>query len=726
MDVLSLVARLTLDSSQYDRELDGAANKAHGFGSRIGSGIATAAKVGGAAITAAAAAVGTLVKNSVENYAEYEQLVGGVETLFKNSADVVQKYASNAFKTAGLSANEYMETVTSFSASLLQSLGGDTEAAAKYADMAITDMSDNANKMGSSMESIQNAYQGFAKQNYTMLDNLKLGYGGTKEEMQRLLDDAMALSGVKYDLSSYSDIVDAIHVIQTEMGITGTTALEASETISGSIASMKSAWKNLVVGIADENADFGLLVDNFVESVTTVGNNIVPRVGKVLSGIGRLVEGLAPVITRALPGLISNVLPPLLRSAASLVSSIGKALIENLPMLLSVGLDLILMLANGIADNLPKLIPTIVDVLLQIVDTLTNPNNLSALIDAAIAIILALADGLIQALPRLIEAAPTIITNLVTAIIQNAPKLMEAGFQLVVSLASGILQAIPNAVSASIQMTEDIKATVENGLAGLWDRVKPIFENFGNAIRETVNEDLDNIKQAHEENGGGLQGVAAATMEGLKSKWTFGFDVINNITGGKLDWIKQALSDTMSTLLTSATSGFNNIINALQNFWNNVTSTVTGLVNNAITWGRDLVQNFINGITQRFQSLRATLSNFGSMVRAFIGFSEPEEGPLSNFHTYAPDMMKLFAEGIRDNEHIVADQLARSFDFGTQLMPAYQGDGAGQEFSIPRVQENRDLTVVFMMDRAEVGRMVYTLNNEETQRVGVNLAGGFA
>lgn len=612
MDVLSLVARLTLDSSEYDKGLDDASGKASGFGAKIGSGLATAAKIGGAAISAAAAGVGALVKSSVENYAEYEQLVGGVETLFKTSADVVQEYAANAYKTAGLSANDYMETVTSFSASLLQSLGGDTAAAADYADMAITDMSDNANKMGTSMEAIQNAYQGFAKQNYTMLDNLKLGYGGTKEEMQRLLDDASALSGIEYDISSYADIVDAIHVVQTEMGITGTTTLEASETISGSLASMKSAWANLVTGIADENANFDELVNNFVDSVLTVGDNILPRVEQALAGVGRLVEGLAPVITNALPGLIENVLPPLLQSATSLIGSIGQALIDNLPLLLSVGLDLIMMLATGIADSLPELVPSIVDVVLQIVETLTDPGTLTALVDAALAITLALATGLIDAIPRLIEAVPVIITNLVTALIQSIPQIIQAALQLMVALGKGIIQGMGSIAQAMRQITQ-------------------------------------NINQA-----------------------------------------------------------------------------ISSLISSAISWGRDLIQSFINGIVSRFQSLRNTLSSFAGTVRSFLGFSEPEEGPLSNFHTYAPDMMKLFAEGIRDNEHLVTDQLARSFDFGTRLMPGMSGGYAGQAFSVPVVQEARDMTIILTLDGNEFGRAVYKYGNQETQRVGVRLAGGIA
>ena len=231
-----------------------------GLQSAMGSAISAVGKFSAAAVAAGATAVAALTKSAVESYADYEQLVGGVETLFKDSAGIVQEYAANAFQTAGLSANDYMETVTGFSASLLQSVGGDTEEAARIADQAITDMADNANKMGSSIESIQNAYQGFAKQNYTMLDNLKLGYGGTKQEMERLLADAEKLSGVHYDISNLNDVYEAIHVVQGELGITGTTAEEASTTIQGSAAAMKAAWQNMLTGIADENADYHVFI----------------------------------------------------------------------------------------------------------------------------------------------------------------------------------------------------------------------------------------------------------------------------------------------------------------------------------------------------------------------------------------------------------------------------------------------------------------------------------
>lgn len=291
MNVFDLYACITLDRSDYERGLSEAGEKTSSFSDKLKNGLATAAKVGGAAIAAASTAVAALTKVSIDQYGEYEQLVGGVETLFEKASNTVLNYAQNAYKTAGLSANEYMSTVTSFSASLLQSLGNKTALAAEIADMAITDMADNANKMGTSMEMIQNAYQGFAKQNFTMLDNLKLGYGGTKSEMERLIADAEDIKRANgemasYSIDSFSDMVEAIHVVQTEMGITGTTAAEASSTIEGSISSMKAAWKNLSTGMADETADMESLVENFVDSVDTAGRNIIQRVEQIVTGIG--------------------------------------------------------------------------------------------------------------------------------------------------------------------------------------------------------------------------------------------------------------------------------------------------------------------------------------------------------------------------------------------------------------------------------------------------------
>lgn len=279
------------------------------LGSIASSAVKTFAKVSAAMTAAAVGTIGVLTKLSVEQYAEYEQLVGGVETLFKKSSNKVMEYANNAYQSAGMSANEYMNTITGFAASLLQGLGGDTEKAAQIGNMAVEDMADNANKMGTSIEMIQNAYQGFAKQNYTMLDNLKLGFGGTKEEMQRLLQEAEKISGIKYDISNFNDIIEAIHVIQTEMGITGTTAKEAASTIEGSLNMTKSAWTNLLTGMADDNSNFDVLVQNLVNSLGSLAENLLPRVKIAIEGIGELIRTLLPKVLDEIPEIMASLFP---------------------------------------------------------------------------------------------------------------------------------------------------------------------------------------------------------------------------------------------------------------------------------------------------------------------------------------------------------------------------------------------------------------------------------
>ena len=455
---------------------DQASQKLADISGKLGNGLKTAAKIGAAAVGAAAAGITALTTAAVNNYAEYEQLVGGVETLFKTSSGRVMEYAESAYKTAGLSANEYMETVTSFSASLLQSLGGDTEAAVKYADTAITDMSDNANKMGTSMEMIQNAYQGFAKQNYTMLDNLKLGYGGTKEEMARLIADAAELSDtVDAQSMSFDNIVEAIHVVQTEMGITGTTALEAGRTISGSIGAMKSAWTNLLTGLADGNADIEQLVDNLVTTIVGDGTetdlgvlgNVLPAVETALNGASALVGSALPQIMEIIPTIINDNLPILAEAAVGIIQSLmdgisqnqsnlfttvlgvitylAKTFITMLPQIVKLGLDLIVSLANGIAESLPELIPTIVDVVMQIVETLIA--NVDKLIMAALAIIVALAKGLIMSIPQLVKAIPQIITALVNGFASSMSQIINVGKDIVNGLKKGIQSAWNNMVS---------------------------------------------------------------------------------------------------------------------------------------------------------------------------------------------------------------------------------------------------------------------------------------
>lgn len=460
MELFKIFGTIALKGKdQFNGDLDESSSKAEKLSSKIGKGLGAAAKIGAAAIGAAATAVGALTKKSLEEYAEYEQLVGGVETLFKDSADVVKQYANNAYQTAGLSANDYMETVTSFSASLLQSLGGDTEAAAKQADLAVTDMADNANKMGTAMGDIQNAYQGFAKQNYTMLDNLKLGYGGTKEEMQRLIDDANALNAAQgnltnYSIDSYSDIVSAIHDVQTEMGITGTTAKEASTTIQGSLSAMKSAWTNLLTGIGDDSQDLDKLINNFVDSTGTAAENILPRLGKIITGIGSLAERLAPVVAAAIPGLVTTVLPNLVQSGISMVGAILQGLVQMLPQIIQYGIDMVITLIESISSD-PE-----------------------SLVETAITLVVTIVSGLIDAIPKLIAAAADLVTGLLMALISNAPNLLAAGLKLVGKIAEGIANSLGEIVNAGAKVVDSII----DGIAGAWGKLKNWFKGIWNDL----------------------------------------------------------------------------------------------------------------------------------------------------------------------------------------------------------------------------------------------------
>lgn len=359
MNVLDIFFKISVDTSEVDKSLGDTKEKALSFGDVLKANIAGQAIVAG--VKAVAGAVKNIGEAAIQSYGEYEQLVGGVETLFKSSADTVMQYAANAYQTAGMSANEYMTTVTAFSASLLQSMGGDTDAAAEKANLAITDMSDNANKMGSSMESIQNAYSGFAKQNYTMLDNLKLGYGGTKEEMQRLIDDANALNAAQgnytnYTIDSYADIVDAIHTVQTEMGITGTTQLEAATTIQGSISSMKAAYENFVTGLGDENADIAELATNLIDSAVTVAENILPVIERVLENIGTIVQEKGPEMIERFVSYAVEKLPDIIRLGMQMVIALAKGLAQNFPQLVTGVLDMVATIIDTLVDSIPDII----------------------------------------------------------------------------------------------------------------------------------------------------------------------------------------------------------------------------------------------------------------------------------------------------------------------------------------------------------------------------------
>ena len=563
------------------------------FTSGLSKGLAAAAAVTTAAIGAAAAGVTAITKSAVDSFADYEQLSGGIETLFGESADAVMAHADAAFKSAGLSVNEYMDVAISSAAAMINSVGGDVAKAAELTDQSITDMADNVNKMGTSMEAVQNAYRGFSRGNFTMLDNLALGFAGTKEGMQELLDSAKAISGVDYDIDSYADIVEAIHVVQTEMGITGTTAKEASETISGSVSAMKSSWDNLLTGLANPSADIDGLVNDLIESAETVLTNIMPVIERIVTGLASVIEVAVPVIAERLPAITEQILPSLLSAAVSLVQGVVAALptilealiaqipliidsvvstiVSLLPMILELGFQLILALAQGLITALPDLIPAVVGIITSLAEMLSNPDSLDTLINTAIELVETLAFGLIDAIPVLIPAVIKIIIGVTTALLSHIPELIECAFKLIGGLVKGIGEALPQ-----------------------------VAKGAGQIIKELL-----------------------GTLAQLPKK----------------------------------------------------------LAEMALGWGKDLIKNFTDGIKKSMGKVGEAVGNVANKIKGFLGFSEPEEGPLSDFHTYAPDMIDLFTEGLQQSRAKISSTLTSVLQLPDQTVP--EVDGAGASITVP-------------------------------------------
>lgn len=557
--IFEAFAKLTLETKDFDQKLDEEGENTKKFGEKllnvlggVGAAVGSATV---AAVGAAASAVVDITKQAVASYAEYEQLVGGVETIFKDSADKVKEYASEAYKNAGVSANEYMDTVTSFSASLIQGLEGDTSKAAEYANRAIVDMSDNANKMGTSMESIQNAYNGFAKQNYTMLDNLKLGYGGTREEMVRLIEHAASLTDVQKELNvtvdagsmSFDNIINAISVVQKELGITGTTAEEASSTIEGSMNMLKGAWKDLLTSLAGGGVELSTAIDNLMSSAEALITNLIPVVEKTLYGIGSLIQGVAPMIAKRLPELISTLVPMLMDTAISIVD----ALVENLPMLVQsiadavisilpqlvetavnlldslmndilptlfeVAIELVLALGEGIADNAEKIISSIVTLIIFITKTVIE--NLPKIIDVGLKIILAIIMGILDNIDKIGQAIGEMIPMIVLAIAEALPTFIELGGKIILALIVGIVSAIPRLLIA-----------VGEGLGLVKKKVKDDTEDMGNDVTNSELLIGNKLKDLQNELGTAKSNVQTQT------------DQIQNITKESVDSSQQNAS----------------------------------------------------------------------------------------------------------------------------------------------------------------------------------------
>lgn len=478
----SVIIQIDGDDSGFEKTLNGLKGVAGGAVKGIAAGAA-----------AATAGVAALSKAAFDSYASYEQLVGGVDTLFKESSAAVQQYAAEAYKTAGVSANTYMEQATAFSASLIQSLGGDTAAAAEYANQAIMDMSDNANKMGTDIESIQQTYQSLMRGNYAMLDNLKLGYGGTKAELERLVADAEKLTGQALDPSKFSDIITAIHAVQENLGITGTTAQEAASTIEGSLNMTKAAWSNLLTGIADDNADFSGLVDDFVSSVETAAGNILPRLEIIFSGIGQLVAALAPVIAQAIPALITNVLPGLATAAGQMLTAFGSALVENLPLLMSSAASLVTGFITYLQTNLPQLATAAVTIVQTIGAGLAEAAPEIA--SAAGSLLQSLAAGYVDNLPTIAQGAAEIVTGFISYLSDNLPSVLDAGADIINSLVSGILNTLPAMVAQLSQIISAIVSFIASALPQILQSGVEILLNLAAGIIQTIPQLVAQIPQ---------------------------------------------------------------------------------------------------------------------------------------------------------------------------------------------------------------------------------------
>lgn len=582
-----------------------------GFGSTIKKGFALAAKAGIATISAASAGIGAIVKSSASAYADYEQNIGGVETLFKDNADTIIKYASEAYKTAGISANDYMQNVTSFSASLLQGLGGDTAQAAEIANEAMVDMSDNANKMGTDISSIQNAYQGFAKQNYTMLDNLKLGYGGTQAEMARLINDSGVLGdSIKVDEKtvnsvSFDKMIEAIHKVQTDLDITGTTSKEAATTVSGSLGSVKAAWANLMAGMGDKNADLKNLIKEMVSTVKTFAKNILPVIKQALSGVTTLISELAPDIAAELPQFVSDLLPQLIEAGTQIFQALVKGISDNIGTITQAAISAITTIATALIQN-------------------TGP-----LVQSLATIITTIAQALPTILPDLISAIVEQIPTVIQAVIDCMPAIIDGTIQIVTAIAEALVDNIDLIIDGAVQIIDALAMSLGDS-----DTAAKLAQSALEIIGTLTMELLKNLPDIL------ADGILIAV------------ELIKGIAQGMVDYFSP-VSDALSDMLIDLTDWFSRK-------WNDFKE-----------WGSDMIQAFIDGIKEKWQSLKDTVCDVASSVKDFLGFSEPDKGPLSNFHTFAPDMMDLFAKGIADNEDTITMQFNRSLQplMNTDVIP---------------------------------------------------------
>lgn len=711
MDLFNLTASLTLDTSEFERGIKSAKTTMAGVGKAFG----TVIKGIGIATGAAAAGVGALTKSAVDNYGEYEQLWGGVQKLFGNAGmsledyaaannatvaavkadwqalnsvqDTVLKNARNAYKTTGMSANQYMTNATAFAASLINSLGGDTKAAAEQTDVAMKAISDNFNTFGSNIEDVTNAFKGFSKQNYTMLDNLKLGYGGTKTEMERLIDDAneyAASIGEASDLTidSFSDIVTAIELIQKKQGIAGTTAREATTTIQGSVGMAKAAWENLLTGLGDSTADLKSLMEELEESVSTAFKNILPVAERAMEGIAQLVSGLAPQIAAVFPELVANVLPGILDAAIGIVTALADGLVavapalvdtvvgmadmmvsEAVPAFLTAGGAIIMELARGVTQALPTLLDSAADVVIEI--CMGIQNNFSEVMQVALDFVNALAEGLSSAIPQLLPVIVNMVTAIGTMIINNLPQILQAGINIVLSLVDGIIQSIPTLIDAlpaliaaigqalldsapeliagAIQLVGLVVANLPQIMLALFEAIPQIiaelissFTPFGDGMISALSETWGTIAAETSAAWDSIQAKTAPALETLKTSISGAWETVKSKTGTTWQNVKSTVSATWSNMTTTASTKFSAMKETISTAWESAKSK-TASVWDAI---KASVTNGSNGagsiVTDKFTAIRDTMGNLMQSAKDKVSAAIDRIKGLFNFSWSLP------------------------------------------------------------------------------------------
>ena len=656
-------------------------------GASIGGKLAGAIKV---AITAAG--LGAALGKALTEGAALEQSIGGVETLFKGSASQVTAAADQAFRTAGVSANNYMEQVTSFSATLLQGLGGDTAAAAGYADKAIVQMSDNANKMGTDMSAIQYAYQGFAKDNYTMLDNLKLGYGGTQSEMARLINDSGVLGdSVKVTADTvkdvpFSSIIDAIGVIQDNLGITGTTAEEAATTLSGSFASMQAAASNVMANLT-LGRDVGPALQGLAQTVTTfLAGNLLPAIGNILSA---LVLQVIPVGTQMLQSLgagLAQGVPNFL--AGNLLPAIGNILSALVLQVIPVGTQMLQSLGAGLAQGVPNFLAQALPMVLQFTETLRT--NFGNIVDAGIDLLLNLAQGIANGLPTLIEYVPQIVTNIAGLINDNAPKLLAAGLHIIVTLGLGLIQAIPTLIANIPQIIQavvsvftafnwislgsNIITMLKNGITSMVSAV----QSAGTSIFDAVKNAIANLP---------------ATLQSL------GSNAITSMANGLKSMLGSVLSAARGIL-----TGIVGIIKGLPGqLWSLAKSAASKLWNAFVVkdWnglGTNIIQGIINGIGSMAGALWEAATNVAksalNAIKSFFGIASPSKLMQFEIGPYIPQGLAL---GIEKNAGYVTDAMD---DLGLQSTSRLRSTIAAGTPSVNSVGSQADHAVLDAINAA--------------------------